>query len=950
MKCISKTLIFRITFLMAVFGIVYPQAQIADFTFTSDFDDDINGYSPTIYGSPSIETVDDVQVVRLEGDEFMSLPIELNESIDENQDVEIHIRFRITDTYLEEPYSGTGEYGELGRRALVSNRYFDWGALGFDIYTEFDGEDLRIIMGFGDGDNFGQRIWNVTIQEDEWIDLRMTMRLNNPKPSIVFKLNGIYNHTTLVPMYVDPTILKSSLNEQQLWFGTAMDDDMQWGNYAYAEVLVDYLTIFNPPFVGDTEEVSDALNMLIDHLTDVAPLSSSEQKDYLTVIVDNWDDNTYESISDDVLNYMTTYEEEEGSVFSYYTEWIDPMEIESPRALQFMLIQYMIDNLYTNDFVSEMEGISVLDHEILPGPIDQSAPRISGTVTLDGNYNTDPGFYLNQQEFVVRPTGYYVAPGELATVSIPETLINAGVMIHVGAQYIDLREDFRGFQRFPKMATQFPIDDSSMTITSPFGGAIYVVLPDGSNFNDIAFTFSNVIKSPYYSTKTGYSNSLSEWQSDLENAYVNWVDIESNNFQATFPRVLAEIETNADLILDPFDEIMAQFNIMTGRPLPKIRAEYMISEPQLYSQGTYPASYPISIPNGDLYEADVEALPISVINPSIFINTYDATTLIHELGHLHGIPTMYEEWETNIDVPNVMAFNNVFDMSLDSSLYYSSGFQYLDGNNAALDWILDPKFRKNLPADFNQVSYQLRGVAKYTDVGRLFTWDTLGLIHQYWYDAQIDLGTASQGSWELSPDEYIQGASDQLGLNFAPLWHIWGSIPSEEQITALDDYEKEHRIKDRILHYRNLVPNNLEEFQSVYDDIVPFIEEHHRERYDDMLSYYDSSVADSIFNVIDDILCTYFDTNCELTSVDIELDADSITLLPNPTDGLFEIIGLMESYQIQILAPNGQIIQSIHCSGNSLVIDISELPAGLHFVQITNLNNELVSLEKIIKQ
>ncbi len=924
--------------------------QIASFSYFSNFDDDINGYSPTVFGNPSIETVDGQQVVRLEGDEFFSLPNALHESIDPNQDVEIHVRFKITDTYLETPYSGTGEFGEDGRRVLLSNRYFDWDGLGFDIYTQYDGEDLRILMGFGDGQNDGQRVWNVTIQEDEWIDLRMTMRFNNPRPSVVFKLNGIYNHTTIVPMYVNTDILKNALDMSQLWIGTAMDDDLQWGNYAYAETLIDYLKIYNPPYVGNPTEVSNSLNILKDHLTGIAPLTETEQKAEVTHIVNHWDDNTYQALSTEIHDYMDTYANEVGTVHEFYPEMVSPEQVEAPRALQFMLIQYLVDNLYNNDNVTSMSGVSVLDHEVFPGSVDPAAPRITETVTIDGDYNTNPAILLNQQEFVIRPTGYYVAPGELVTITLPSSMVNQGVIIHVGAHYIDLREDSRYFGRYPMMATLFPVDNTSLTLANPFGGAVYVRLPNGSNFGSVSMTISNAVKSPYYSTKTGFTNDLSQWQTDVTNAHVNWVDLESDNFQATFPRALAEIELNADLILNPLNDIIAQFNIMTGRPFPKIRAEYMISEPQSYTAGTYPAGYPISIPNGDLTESDVEALPVSVVNPTIFRRTYDATTLVHELGHLHNMPTMDEEGETNIDVPNVMGFNTVLGMPLDTALYYSSGFQFLDGDGAALDWILDPKFRKNQETDYFDVSYQLRGVAKYVDVARLFSWDSLGLIHKFWYDAEVSSGELTEGTWWLSSDDFVQVASDQLGFNFAPLWHLWGNIPTQAKITALEGFPKEHRIKDRILHYRSLVPANLAEFQTVHSSITPDIEEHHRERYDAMLTYYDESVADSIYLVIDDILCTYFDTNCDLTSVDVELDEDCITLLPNPTDGIFEIVGLMADYNIKIVTANGSVIRSINCTANSHFIDISELPPGILFVQITNENNALISLEKIIKQ
>ncbi len=938
-------------YVLVLIATTLSHAQIADFPFNTNLNDVVTGFSPTAFGNPTLINDGGNQVVQLDGDDYLSMPVALHQTIDPNQDVELQIRFKVTNTYADSPFSGTGEFGQDGKRILISNKPNFISEKGFDIFVIEMDDEYRLAMSFGDEQGGeGIFIFNDLIQENVWTELKVIMRLNTNRPSIVYKLNGYYHHFPFNTYYVDLANFKTSLNSQELWVGTDLDNVQGFEEYAYAEVSIDYIKIYNPISVGNAAAVATALTAMTNHINGTAILSSSQQQTQLTTIVDNWDDNTYAAITADILSYLSIYEQEEGTVYEFYAEYIDPKEVSAPRALQFMLMQYMIDNLYTNSNVSSMAGISFLDHELMPGIVETTAPRISGTATIDGTYNTSPGFYLNNPEEVIRPTGYYAAPGEIVDVSLPSAILNQGVKIHVGAHYIDIREDHRGFQRFPMMATKFEVTNTSISVANPFGGAIYLVFPDGSNFGSVNVSFANAVKSPYYSTKTGFTNSLTQYQTDLSNGYVNWVDIESDNFMCTFPKALAEISPDADAILTPLNAMVGQFNVITGRPSTKIRSEYIISEPQSYTQGTYPAAYPMSIPNGDLNEADVFALPVSAIDPQIYMSTYDGTTMLHELGHLHSIPTMFEEGETNVDIINVTAFNMVFGVPLDTALYYSSGFQFLDGDQAALDWILDPRFRKGEPAEYLEVSYQLRGVAKYTDVARLFSWDTLGLIHQHWYDLFLNGPEPADGIEYVSPDEYIEVASDQLGFNFAPLWHLWGSIPSPSLINQLDNYDKENRIKERILHYRSLVPNNAAEFQAIHSIITPNIEEHHRVRYDDMLLTYDNTTADSIFFQLDEILCTYFDTNCELTDVDVLLEQEAITLLPNPTDGIFEITGLMSGYTIKIIDTNGMVIRTINCSGNSHFIDISELPVGLHFVEITNNQNAQVCLKKIIKQ
>ena len=940
---------FRLILLFLSIPICTLQAQIVDFSFYLNFIDDINGHVAMPFGEATIESSDGEQVLRLEGDEYLRFPRELHESIDFEEDLEIQIRFKITDTYDESPFSGTGLYGENGKRILMSNKGHNIQELGFEIYTELIDGEYRLLMSFGDGtEKGGTWIFYNIIDQNEWIDLRLILRMNKGVPDIIYKINGDYNHFPL--NYLDVSLFKQSLNSQQIWVGTDKDNGQEGAGYSYAETLIDFIRFYNPIYDGKSVEVQAALGMLKDHLVGNRVLTLSEQTAYMRTIVQEWDDDTYSELSADILDYISTYETIEGTAFEYYTEWVDPAAVVATRGLQFMLIQYLADNGYTHENVSNMAGVQFLDHELFPGPVSAAAPRISGSVTIDGTYNTSPGYFLNQQYFVIRPTGYYAAPGEIVQISVPSTLVDQGVKVHVGAHFVDLREDYFGYQRFPTMATKFPVDRTTMDVANPFGGAIYFTFPDGSNFGGTTIQFDNAVKSPYYSLKTGYTNSLTDFQTEVANAHVYWADVESDHFMATFPRALAEITSDVHAYFDPLNQMIGNFNIITGRPFPKIRSEYMISEPQSYTAGTLPAAYPISIVNGDITETDPLALPISAMDRTKYINTFDGPTLLHELGHLHSIPTMDSEGETNVDIATVMAYNVVFDMPLDSSISYAVFPNFLSRDLAALDWILDPKFRKRENTDFDIVSYQARGQAKYTDVAGLFSWDTIGLIHKHWYDQALLAPDPATGIEYVSQDEYIQVASDQLGFNFAPLWEIWGSIPSQSLVDQLHSYPREVRIKDRILHYRALVPRDADEFLEVYNIIAPMIEPGHAARYDDISTYYDEEVSDSIFSRIDDILCTYFETNCQLTSIDVELDATSITLLPNPTEGIFEIVGLMEDYSIKVIAADGTVVKSVECTGHSGYIDISELPAGLLFVNITNKKNELISVEKIIKQ
>lgn len=86
------------------------------------------------------------------------------------------------------------------------------------------------------------------------------------------------------------------------------------------------------------------------------------------------------------------------------------------------------------------------------------------------------------------------------------------------------------------------------------------------------------------------------------------------------------------------------------------------------------------------------------------------------------------------------------------------------------------------------------------------------------------------------------------------------------------------------------------------------------------------------------------------TAVDALLEIDGLQLLPNPTDSIFEITGLLSNYTIQILNENGTVYQTLPNTASYLEIDISALPPDFYFVFIENDTNHLISIQQILKE
>ena len=91
------------------------------------------------------------------------------------------------------------------------------------------------------------------------------------------------------------------------------------------------------------------------------------------------------------------------------------------------------------------------------------------------------------------------------------------------------------------------------------------------------------------------------------------------------------------------------------------------------------------------------------------------------------------------------------------------------------------------------------------------------------------------------------------------------------------------------------------------------------------------------------------DSSVSTTNIDAQLETQSITLFPNPTDDVFEIHGLIGEYTIRIIDVMGNVHNTINSMGSYETIFLASLPAGLYFVHLENNTNSNVVVQKILK-
>ncbi|MEM7128868.1 MAG: Ig-like domain-containing protein [Chloroflexota bacterium] len=124
--------------------------------------------------------------------------------------------------------------------------------------------------------------------------------------------------------------------------------------------------------------------------------------------------------------------------------------------------------------------------EEIYGTVPITAPRVSQTVSLD---TTKSRWH---------PTGLFVAPGEVVTVTVPPELIGQGYKIRVNA-HSDNISPRSSWERPPVVHRVFPVDQATLPVANGFGGLLFVDFGSTpANIGTVEIQIENAVEAPYF--------------------------------------------------------------------------------------------------------------------------------------------------------------------------------------------------------------------------------------------------------------------------------------------------------------------------------------------------------------------------------------------------------------------------------------------------------------------
>lgn len=91
-----------------------------------------------------------------------------------------------------------------------------------------------------------------------------------------------------------------------------------------------------------------------------------------------------------------------------------------------------------------------------------------------------------------------------------------------------------------------------------------------------------------------------------------------------------------------------------------------------------------------------------------------------------------------------------------------------------------------------------------------------------------------------------------------------------------------------------------------------------------------------------------FELHVHIFPLDLKEDQSTLTIVPNPTSSVVTIAGT-DLYEVNIYNTVGQMVVSKNVNGESVSLDLSEMPSGLYFIHVVDRNGSS-SVRRLLKQ
>ena len=479
-------------------------------------------------------------------------------------------------------------------------------------------------------------------------------------------------------------------------------------------------------------------------------------------------------------------------------------------ALQQAILDFVMTPEVYAEYPEHIDGWIFNTSHTFPGYVDPPAdPSVSHSMLIRANFEdpagTNPHLNINgdQTNHALRPTGLYLAPGSIATVTVPNSLVGQGYYVRVGSHEWDLGIRPK-FYRLDRITKKFPIDTSTIEVFNPFGGAISILVPYESDSGIVEISIINGVESPFFSLKSFYETP--NFNTELSKPGP-WAVFETDNVMFTIPsHSIVPGQYDLMQMLIDWDTALQGVNSIMAREIVSDKHNmYMIADITI-RHNVYSIGYPMS--NTPLSFTDVPG-------PAYFMNGPgpDDETNFHESGHALAMTKFPGEVEAIVNFPYIMAMNYGLNEDLNEAVKHSFVPNTFDIDKTVTHRLVSNTFgseRDISNTTTDEVRYQHRGYGHYFEIVNILDWCPL---RNFWKQEFIDFENGiDHGINNQDIDSRILRMSAGSQVDLRPLFHVFGILP-EDSISLQEDLDQldiipSEAIYNRLQDYFTLIPED----------------------------------------------------------------------------------------------------------------------------------------------
>ncbi len=388
-----------------------------------------------------------------------------------------------------------------------------------------------------------------------------------------------------------------------------------------------------------------------------------------------------------------------------------------------------------------------------PGDVPASAPRLKDqTVTVD---TTVPDWHS---------TGLYAAPGEMITVTLPAADADKGLAIRIGAHTDDI-SGLASWPRDPEITMQQPLTSTTVRVASPYGGPVYVVVPDPCTLGTVPVTISGAVAAPYFiKGKTD----LTAWKT-IRQAPGPWAELQGDRVILTVPSSVVRNLDDPQALMVYWDQVLDAAADLYAIPHERKRQERYCTDVEI-SAGYMHSGYPI-MTHMDVAPTFVD---LTVMRGDDGGKTWG---FYHEMGHNHQQSDW--TWDGCGEVTN-----NLFSLYGDETFNDAyRGGDYFHAHPAVTPTERMTRLVKYLAAGAPYAQWTndpFLALTFFIELRREFGWAPFTQV----FKEYETLGPNEHPQTdEDKRDQFMERFSHAIGKNLGPFFQAWG-IPTSDAARA----------------------------------------------------------------------------------------------------------------------------------------------------------------------